>query len=225
MSKKIKVKYDDLLSIDKLYEAFYRAKRGKKCKKEFVLYEMNLENNLCYLYDELYNLTYKVSKYNCFTIYEPKERLIMSLPIKDRIIHQWYVEEFLKPYIVPKFINDTYACIVGRGTHKAYKKVLFYMRIMRKLYGEYYIIKFDISKYFFNIDREVLYSIITKYFKDKKFLYLTKIIIGSFNEVGIPIGNYTSQYFANIYLNELDYYIKFKLGIKYYCRYMDGATV
>ena len=99
------------------------------------------------------------------------------------------------------------------------------MRCMRKEYGDYYIIKLDIKKYFFSIDRETLYNILKKNFKDKKFLKLTKTIIGDFNEKGIPIGNYTSQYFANIYLNELDHYIKFGLRIKCYCRYMDGATV
>ena len=225
MPKKIKVKYDDKLTLTNLYNAFYRAKKGKIDKKEIIKFEQNLESNLISIYDELLNLTYIPSKYREFTIYEPKERLIQALPIKDRVIHQWYVEEFLKPYMVPKFINDTYACIIGRGTHKSYQKIKHYMRCMRKIYGDYYIIKLDIKKYFFSIDRETLYNILEKNFKDKKFLKLTKAIIGDFNEKGIPIGNYTSQYFANIYLNELDHYIKFDLRIKYYCRYMDDFVI
>lgn len=127
--------------------------------------------------------------------------------------------------MVPKFISDTYACIIGRGTHKCFKKTQYYMRCMRKLYGDYYIIKLDIKKYFFNIDRNILYNILKENFKDKKVLKLAKIILGDFREKGIPIGNYTSQYFANIYLSKLDYFIKFDLKIKYYCRYMDDFVI
>lgn len=219
------MKYDEKLRVTNLYNAFYRARDGKINKKEIIKFEQNLESNLISIYDKLLNLTYTPSKYREFTIYEPKERLIKALPIKDRVIHQWYVEEFLKPYMVPKFINDTYACIIGRGTHKSYQKIKHYMRCMRKIYGDYYIIKLDIKKYFFSIDRETLYNILKKNFKDKKFLKLTKIIIGDFSEKGISIGNYTSQYFANIYLNELDHYIKFDLRIKCYCRYMDDFVI
>lgn len=225
MPKKTKVRYDNVLTFEKLYEAFYRARKGKVLKREIVKFEQNLESNLIDIYDDLYNLTYKVAPYRSFTIYEPKARLIKTLPLKDRVIHQWYVEEFLKKYMIPRFINDTYACIPNRGTHNSYKRILKYMREMRKIYGSYYIIKMDIRKYFFNIDRQVLYNILEKRFKDKKFLTLTKIIIGDFDDKGIPIGNYTSQYYANIYLTELDYFVKISLGIKHYCRYMDDFVI
>lgn len=225
MPKKIKVKYDDVLTIDKLYNAFYRCRKGRANKKEIVKFELNLGTNIVKLYDELSNITYKPSFYKSFIIYEPKERLIKTLPLKDRIVHQWFVEEILKPYMVPRFIEDSFACIKERGTHSAYKKILFYMRYMRRMYGKYYIVKCDIKKYFFNINRKKLYEIIYRKYKDKKILELTKVILGDFEEKGIPIGNYTSQYFANIYLNELDYFVKFDLKIKCYARYMDDLVL
>jgi len=132
MPKKIKVKYDEVLTIDKLYDAFYRSRKGRSNKREIVNFELNLGTNIVKLYDELASLTYKPSPYKSFVIYEPKERLIKTLPLKDRVVHQWFVEEILKPYMVPRFIEDSFACIKDRGTHSAYKKILSYMRYVRK---------------------------------------------------------------------------------------------
>ena len=172
------------------------------------------------------NNKYKIGEYHEFIVYEPKERIIKSLPFKDRIVHQWYVEEFIIPYIVPKFIKDTYACIRNRGTHKALYTTQRYMKIMKRKYQNYYILKCDIRKYFYSIDKHILYKIICKYFKDKALLDFTqKLIFDSEEIIGIPIGNYTSQYFANIYLNELDHFVKETLRIKYYVRYMDDFVI
>ena len=222
MSKTIKNVFVKKLDFILFIEAHNRAKKSKMSKKEVLKFELDLETNLINLMNKIKNGSYKVGKYRSFTVYEPKERLIKSLPYCDRIVHQWYVEEFIKPFIVPRFISDTYACIEGRGTHKAVFKLQEYMRIMKKNWGKYYIVKCDIKKFFYNIDRNILFNILKKYFKDKKLLAFThKIIFDNDETVSIPIGNYTSQYFANIYLNELDHYVKEKLKIKYYIRYMD----
>ena len=146
-----------------------------------------------------------MGKYRTFKIYEPKERVIRALPYVDRIVHQWYIHEFIKPYIVPRFINDSYACIEGRGTHKAVDKAQEYMRKMKNNYGAYYIVKCDISGFFYNIDKDVLYNILKRFIRDHKLLDITyEFIYNDGEEVGLPIGNYTSQFFANIYMNELD---------------------
>ncbi len=182
-----------------------------------------MENNLYNIYIELCN-KYKVGKYNEFTITDPKERIILSLPFKDRIIHQWYIEEFIKPYYVKRFIYDSYACIKNKGSHKGINRLKYFLNKID--YNNAYVIKFDIKKYFNSINKDILFNIIKHNIKDKKVLEITKIIIfenSYFN--GIPIGNYTSQYFANIYLNELDYYIKNYLKIKYYIRYMDDFII
>ena len=124
--------------------------------------------------------------------------------------------------MMPKFIKDSYACIRDRGTHKAVDAIQKYMRMMKRKYQHYYILKCDIKKYFYTIDKNILYFIIERYISDNKLLSFTKrLIYDNDNIKGIPIGNYTSQYFANIYLNELDHYIKENLHVKYYVRYMD----
>ncbi len=226
MSKSIKNCFDEKLTFIKLLEAHERAKKGKTNKSEVLLFETNLEINIMNLYYELKNNKYKLGTYRTFTIYEPKERLIKALPYKDRIVQQWYVEEFIKPFFVKRFICDSYACINNKGTHKAIKKLQMYMRNMNKLYVEYYVLKCDIKKFFYSIDKDILYNILKKYIKDKKILNLTKIFIyDDNNKVSIPIGNYTSQYYANILLHEFDCYIKYDLKIKYYCRFMDDFVL
>ena len=227
MPKTIRNIFYTKLTLEKLLSAHYRAKRNKTSKKEIILFEIDLETNITNLYNNLRKKRYKVGKYKIIVIHEPKERIIKSLPYPDRVIHQWYIEEFIKPFIVPRFIKDTYACIIDRGTHRAVQVLQGYMRVMKRTYGNYYIIKCDIKKFFYNIDKNILYSLMEKYIKDKDLLYLTHAMI--FDEenvpVGIPIGNFTSQYFANIYLNELDYYVKEELKIKYYVRYMDDFVL
>lgn len=221
MSKTMKRCYYDKLTFDNLYNAYIRASKSKRGKKEVINFELNLETNLIRIYNDLYNLTYIPSKYRTFTIYEPKERVINALPFYDRVIHQFYVEEFIKPFYVKRFINDTYACIENRGTHSAVLKLQYYLKKKYLENNDFYILKCDIKKFFFNINRDILFNIISKDSKDKYFLELSKIIIYSFDKNYIPIGNYTSQYYANIYLNELDHFIKDMLNIKYYIRYMD----
>lgn len=120
-------------------------------------------------------------------------------------LQQWYIYEFIKPYIIPRLINNTCACIDKRGTHYAVKLTQKYMQIMKRKYHNYYILKLDIKKYFYNIDKDILYNIMNEYITDKLLLGLTKkFIYDNKEKIGIPIGNYTSQYFANIYLDKLD---------------------
>jgi len=222
MCKTIKNCYYKKLTFSKLLEAHERARVGKTNKPELMKFEMDLETQIMNVYVQLKRGTYYMGKYREFKTYEPKERIIKSLPYIDRVVHQWYVQEFIKPYIIPRFIQDTYACVEGRGTHGAVYKTQKYMRIMKRKYSSYYILKCDIKKFFYTIDKDILFQIMSNYIQDKKLLELTKIFIYSDGDkLGIPIGNYTSQFFANIYLNELDHYIKEELQVKYYIRYMD----
>ena len=133
MPKTIRNKFNKYLTFSKMLEAHYRASLDKTNKKEVILFEMDLETNIIKIINDIKNDKYKMGKYREFIIYEPKERLIKSLPYRDRVIHQWYVEEFIKPYINPRLIKDTYACIEDRGTHKAVKVMQKYMRKMKKI--------------------------------------------------------------------------------------------
>lgn len=209
-----------------MIDAYHRATKGKKKKNEVIIFEMDLETNITNILYALKKDTYSLGKYREFKIYELKERIIKSLPFKDRVVHQWYIHEFIKPYFMPRFIKDTYACIEKRGTHEAVRTTLKYMRKMKREYKDYYILKCDIQKFFYNIDRDILFDLLSAHINDKKLLNLTKLLIfDDDNKKGIPIGNYTSQFFANIYLDVLDKYIKEELSVKYYIRYMDDFVL
>ena len=225
MSKKIRNKFYLNLTFSKFIEAHNRAKKNKMYKNDVLNFELNLESNIVSLINSIKNDTYHVGKYYSFKVFEPKERIIHSLPYRDRVVHQWYVEEFIKPYIMPKFVNTSFACLPNKGTHLAVDTVQNMMRKCNRSNPEYYILKCDIKKYFNSIDTIILFKILKKYIEDKALLNFTyKILFENRpfeGSAGIPIGNYTSQYFANIYLNELDQYIKRTLCKKYYVRYMD----
>ena len=221
MPKTIKNSFDEKLTFQKLIEAHQRASIGKQNKKEVILFGVDLETNIIRILNEIQRGIYRFGEYREFVVYEPKERIIKSLPYRDRVVHQWYVEEFIKPYFCKRFISDTYACLDDKGTHKAVFNTQKKMRYMKRKYGHYYVLKCDIKKYFYSIDKKILMDILSKRMKDKKLIEFTRTILDDGQEKGIPIGNFTSQYFANIYLNELDHYVKEQLQIKCYIRYMD----
>lgn len=218
--------YDNAVSFEKLLKSHKKARRGKREKKEIILFELNLENEILNLEKELKLGRYKPGAYKSFKVYEPKERTIMAATYRDKVVHQWYVENFIEPYIVPQFIETTYAGIKGRGMHKASKDVQKAMKIAKNKWSEYYILKMDVAKYFQNIDKRILWNIIKRKIKDRKLLWLTKVILMSKEGMtGLPLGNYTSQMFANIYLNKLDQYAKHVLKCKNYFRYMDDIVI
>lgn len=177
MSKKIKNVFYKNLTFEKFVAAHNRAKKNKMFKNEVLNFDLNLESNIITIIRSIKNNTYKVGQYHSFTVYEPKERIIQSLPYRDRVVHQWYVEEFIKPYIMPKFINTSFACLPNKGTHKAVDSVQKMMRSYSKKYPDYYILKCDIKKYFNSIDAIVLFDILKKYIDDKALLKFTHIIL------------------------------------------------
>ena len=190
MPKTIKNCFYKSITFEKFLLAHNRAKKHKGYKDEIIKFEFNLENNLYNLINSITNNTYSLGNYFSFKVYEPKERTIKALPYKDRIVHQWYIEEFIKPYIIPKFINTSYACLTNRGTHKAVDKVQTYILEYTRKYGSFWILKCDIKGFFYNIDKTILYKIMQKYISDKSLLSFTKLLI--FNNtpndyIGIPI--------------------------------------
>lgn len=148
MSKTIKNCFYKNLTFEKMMAAHKRAKQHKASKDEIIRFEFNLENNIINLINSIRNNTYKSGHYYVFTIYEPKKREIRSLPYRDRVVHQWYIEEFIKPYIIPRFIDTTFACLTNRGTHKAVDKVQNYLRKYEYQYKNYWILKCDIKGFF-----------------------------------------------------------------------------
>lgn len=177
MSKTIKNCFYQKLTFDNLLNAHKRVSVNKTNKYEILKFNIDIETNIYSILNSLKTGTYKLGKYKVFTIYEPKVRIIKSLPYKDRIVQQWYIYEFIKPYIIPRLINNTCACIDTKCTHYAVRITQKYMRIMKRKYHNYYILKLDIKKYFYNIDKDMLHNIMSSYISDKQLLKLTKIFI------------------------------------------------
>ena len=194
--------------------------------KEIILFNLKQEEYIMWLYEQLKNKTYKHGGYTEFYVTEPKLRKIEKSRYLDRIVHRWVVDNFLEPCYVPKFINTSYACLKNRGMHKAAIYVKNTMKHCKAKWNEYYILKMDVSKYFDNINKKILLKILERNIKDQELMWLIKeILYANKREKGLEIGNYTSQMFANIYLNEVDQYIKHKLKVRYYCRYLDDSIV
>ncbi|MEG1990046.1 MAG: reverse transcriptase/maturase family protein [Clostridia bacterium] len=228
-------KFNDIfkskISYSLLYDSYLLSKKGKRYRDDVIKFGLRFEDYLNSILNDLKSNKYVFSKYKLFYVYEPKCRKVLAASFRDRIVHTWYVKSFIEPIFVPTFINNSYACIIGKGMHKCMRDVRRSLcnvsRDDRYING--YILKMDIAKYFQNIDRNILFDIIQKKVYDKDFLLFTKSILNSssmYDEVegvSIPIGNYSSQMFANIYLNEVDQFVKHKLGCRYYFRYMDDS--
>ena len=206
---------------DNLQLAYYKAKKGKEAKTEVINFAKNLNQNLKQLQKEIETGNVNVGNYHFFTIYEPKERKIVASSFAERVLHH-AIMNICHPYFEKYLIYDTYATRKNKGTYKALDRA----KIFHKK-NKWYL-QFDIRKYFDSIDHNILLSMLETMFKDKKLLSIFEKIINSYhteNNKGLPIGNLTSQYFANRYLGGLDHYIKENLKVKHYIRYMDDFVI
>ncbi len=225
MPRTIRNEYYKKLNYENLMKAHLESRKGKGLRKEIILFNMKQEEYIMWLYEQLRNKNYKHGGYTEFYVTEPKLRKIEKSKYIDRIVHRWYADNFMIEYFTKSFCYNSYACIKNKGMHKACLDVQKAMKHCKKICENYYIIKMDVSKYFQNIDKNILYEILSRKIKDEDLLWLTReILYSNGTEKGLPIGNYTSQCFANIYLNEMDQYAKHKLKIKYWYRYMDDMV-
>lgn len=212
--------FDKIVSLDNLYEADKRARRQKSHRPEVILFDKNKDKLLLDLQRKLTNGKYETSEYYVFKIYEPKEREIFKLPYyPDRIVHH-AIMNIMEPIWVSAFVKGTYSCIRKRGIHKALKDVKF---ALKDEINTQYCLKLDIRKFYSSIDHDILKTIIRKKIKDKRLLSLLDEIIESAQ--GVPIGNYLSQFFANLYLTYLDHWIKEQKKVRYYFRYADDIVI
>lgn len=198
-----------------------KARKGKKHSRGVRLFDRNREKNLEKLRDLLLSGDYHTSRYTFFQVRDPKERTIARLPYyPDRIVHH-AIMNIVEPIFARLYTADTYACIKGRGGHKARHKIMEAMR--KDPEGTKYCLKLDIRKYYPSVDHEVLKAILRRKIKDQRTLRLFDEIIDS--APGLPIGNYLSQTLANVYLAYFDHYVKEVLGVRYYYRYVDDIVV
>lgn len=215
--KRINNIFSQIINIDNLRIADKNARKGKKHQYWIKKFDRNSEENLLKLQESLVNHTFTTSKYTHRIIYEPKERRLAKLPYyPDRIVHHAIIQ-VLESTWYSIFTSDSYACVKKKGIlgiNKKLRKILQTDKINTQ-----YCLKLDIKKFYDNINHDILKSIIRKKIKDKEVLWLLDDIIDSHE--GIPIGNYCSQFFANLYLSYFDHWIKEELHVKYYFRYCD----
>mgnify|MGYP000316324223 CR=1 FL=1 len=169
--------YENICEFNNIENAFNEVCRNTKNKRKVENLKEYKSIYISRIYNILNNKNYVVGPYNTFKIYEPKERIIEKAPYRDRIVHRWYVDNFMKEYFIKSFINTSYACLENRGMHKACINVQNTMKHCKRIWNNYYIIKMDIAKYFQNIDKSILYNILQRKIKDKKLLWLTKEIL------------------------------------------------
>lgn len=225
--KSIKNLYAKVCDFESLYKAHLRARRGKRNKSDVILFENNLSCNLVELNKELLSKDYKIGQYRKFTVYEPKRRIIMSLPYRDRVVQHSLSENILEPLLERLLIFDNCASRKGKGTHFGLYRLSGFMRDFYNKRGtDGWVLKGDVKNYFYSIDHDILKEKLFRYINDVEVKWLFNHIIDSTKEgVGVPIGNLTSQYFAVFYLNTIDRFVKEELKIKYYSRYMDDFVL
>ena len=205
-----------------LYQSYLDARKGKRWKMAVVRYEVNALENTMFLHYMLTSKKYRPSPYNTFLIHEPKERVIMYNGFKDKIVQHSLCDYVLGPALSKSFIYDNYASQEGKGTHFGLDRLKYFMqRYYRQNGPAGWVLKCDITKYFYRINHDVLKSQLRRLIHDPDVLWLLDLIIDSTEGPGIPIGNHTSQWFAVLYLSGMDHMIKERLGIKFYGRYMD----
>ena len=214
--------FEKVTDFGNLYKAYKKAKSGKGYKKSSAKFEIKALEGIHLLKEQLENKQYKVSAYNQFYVYEPKQRLIEAAAFKDKVVQHSLCDNVLLPKLQNVFIRNNFAGQIGKGTLFGLNTLKDDMLNFYKEYGNNgYILKADITKFFYTIDHDVTKQIIRQHFDDENLLWLCDLIIDSTDGLGLPLGNQTSQVFALLYLNGLDHYIKENLNIKYYGRYMD----
>lgn len=220
MSKRAGYLIEKIADLDNLRLAFWKARKGKEGKGEVIDFRVNLDKNLLTLHDGLLNGTVEVGNYHYFTINDPKERLICAAHFPERVLHH-AIMNICHDYFEKFQLFDSYATRVGKGQYAALDRAKSYSAKYK------WFCKLDVRKYFDSVDHFVLYDKLATKFKDPFLLVLFLKIINSYQSLpnkGLPIGNLTSQYFANFYLGFADHFIKEKLQAIAYVRYMDDMV-
>ena len=212
--------WDSFVSMENLKLAAKKAIKHKKNKKAVQYFLQHQDELLKKLQDDLINGNFKTSQYRIRTVYEPKKRDIYILPLyPDHIVHHAIIN-IVGSIWQSIFINDSYACIPGKGLHAASKRVMHFVRKYK------YVLQCDIKKFFPSINHKIMLNIVRKKIKDKKFLgILREIIFSVGGEKSLPIGNLTSQWMGNVYLNQMDHFIKEVLRCHAYIRYCDDFLI
>ena len=212
---------EEIADINNIMVAFCKARKGKNAKNETIEFQMRTDIEFNYIRKRMLDGTIKFGDYNFFKVYDPKERNICAATFRDRVIHH-SIMNICEKYFENRMICNSFACRKNKGSHKAVSKCQEY-----SVRNRYYM-KMDIKKYFDSINHDILKDMLKKIFKDKILISIFDKLINSYETekgAGLPIGNLTSQYFANYYLTYLDKYITENLKHNFYIRYMDDFII
>jgi RNA-directed DNA polymerase len=224
--------FEKMLSVENLFQSWDQFRRGKRKRKDIQWFERYLEDNIFQLHDDLVTLQYQPGSYDHFYVTDPKQRHISKASVRDRLVHQ-AIYGILSLTFDEKFIFHSLSSRLGKGTHFGTTQLqCMIRRVSQNGKKPCYALKLDIRRFFDTISHRILKTLIRKTIHDEKVLKIIDVIVDSFSctlrpsgAVGIPLGNVTSQLFANIYLHELDDFIKQELREKYYLRYCDDFII
>ncbi len=216
--------FEKIISLENLFNAWTEFKKEKSNKNDVAMFEVNLEDNVFKLHKDLKNGSYKHGGYLSFFVHDPKRRHIHKAPVRDRLLHH-AVHRVVEPAWNKIFIFDSWSSRKGKGTHAAVRRLQdLALKLSRNYTRTLWVLKLDITKFFDFVDHEILLNILAKRTPDNPLMDLLREIIESFNP-GLPLGNLTSQLFANVYMNELDQFVKQELRITGYIRYVDDFVL
>lgn len=230
----------DVISFDNLYRAFRKCARGKRHLEEVALFERDVERKILEIGEALLSRTWRPGPYRPFVVHDTKPRQVVCAPFEDRVVHMALVE-VIEPLLDPTFIDDTFACRLGRGLHAALTRLGRFLRSGRSVYA----LRGDVSKFFASIDHVRIRSLLARRFDDEGVLWLSGTILDSYRTPpgeapefaedqpatpydrprGLPIGNLTSQLWSTLALDPLDQFVKRELGVRRYVRYADDFVI
>lgn len=217
-----KTDFDKVVDFGNLYQAYSKSKSGKGFSKSSQKFQVAALDGIHQIKRRLETKTYQVSKYNEFVIYEPKERIIKSCSFVDKIVQHSLCDNVLIPRLGKEFVQTNYAGQTGKGTLYGLDCLKAQMYLAYQKYGyDCWIVKADVSKFFYNINHNILKDIVEYFIEDNDVYWLCEKFIDSTEGLGLPLGNQVSQVYALLYLSGLDHFIIGELGVKYYGRYMD----
>ena len=208
--------FDQIAGFQPLYKGYREARKGKRYNGEVLGFSKNVEENIYKLSDELLAGDYRPKGFKEFKLYDPKEREISAPYFRDRVVHR-SLHQSLEPFFDKKFIEHSFACRKGKGTHAGVRQA---QSFMRKQDSKYFL-KCDVKSYFDSVDHRILLEILDRQIRDGRITDLVEVILADSGERGLPIGTLYSQLFANVYLNEFDHFVKQGLQEDCYVRYMD----
>lgn len=221
------IDFEKVTNFDNLYKAFRRSRKGQSYKKASQRFESRCIEGILMLQALLKSGQYRVSPYHVFTVNKPKQRVIMACQFKDKVVQHSICDNVITPKLEQILIDDSYGSRKGKGLKAARKRIKENINKMYSKYGtQFYVLKCDVSKYFYTINHKILIDIIERYFNDcTEIVELCKKFVNSTEGCGIALGNQINQCFANLYLSDIDKMIINRLRASAYGRYMDDFYI